>query len=257
MKKKRIVILFFIILIILLVIFILNWKNLFHSTSTISEEIERFNIDRIQYYSNVGAISNQTTYQNPEWNLNVYQYTDIAIYIKRLEDYNIDNYIENLYIDNINISKSEKGSQELYYLNPLNFGDSDISNLSDESKINDELKYNIINYDNEENDIKYSIPIFFEDCSNPITLRYLNSSIITNYTISTTEPVEFNGSLLKNGNIDLKDLETKISFDLNIVTQSGENHTINLEFEIPLKDSNNTIYDGKINIIDENIDNNF
>ena len=145
----------------------------------------------------------------------------------------------------------------MYYLNPLNFGNSDISNLSDENKINDELKYNMINYDNKENDIKYSIPIFFEDCSNPITLRYLNSDIVTNYTISTTELVEFNGSLLKNENIDLEDIKTNISFDLNIVTESGETHTINLEFEISLEDENSTIYDGEINIIDENINDNF
>lgn len=257
MKKKNIIVLFLIILIILVIIFILIWKNFIYNTSTISKEIDKFYVDKTQCYSNVGAISNQTTYQNPEWNLNIYQYTDIAIYIGRLEDYNIDNYIKNLYINNIKISKSKKGNQELYYLNPLNYGDSDISNLSDENKINNELKYNMINYDNEENDIKYSIPIFFEDCSNPITLRYLNSDIIKNYTISTTEPVEFNGSLLKSENIELKDLEAKISFDLNIVTESGKNHIINLEFEIPLENSKNTIYDGEINIIDENINNNF
>ena len=257
MKKKTIIILFLFILIILVIFFALNWKRLFNNTITKSEEVAKFYIDKTQCYSNIGAISNQTTYQNPEWNLNIYQYTDIAIYIGRLEDYNIDNYIEKLYINNINISESERGSQELYYLNPLNFGNSDISNLSDENKINDELKYNMINYDNKENDIKYSIPIFFEDCSNPITLRYLNSDIVTNYTISTTELVEFNGSLLKNENIDLEDIKTNISFDLNIVTESGETHTINLEFEISLEDENSTIYDGEINIIDENINDNF
>ena len=40
-------------------------------------------------------------------------------------------------------------------------------------------------------------------------------------------------------------------------TESGETHTINLEFEISLEDENSTIYDGEINIIDENINDNF
>ncbi len=258
MKKKIFIILFFILFIIALAIFFIFYvKKIWNNNQLKQNEDPKFNISKIQYYSNVGAVSNQTTYQNPEWNLNVYQYTDIAIYVERIEDYNTDNYIKKLYLNNINISKSEKGVQKLYYLNPVNFGDSDITNLTDENKITDGLEYNIINYENKENDIKYSIPIFFEDCSNPITLRYLNSDIITNYTISTTEPIEFNGSLLKNANINLEDIEANISMDLNLITESGYTHTINLEFEIPLKNKNSTIYDGEINVIKEKLNNNF
>lgn len=257
MKKKIFIIVVFILFIIALAIFfIFNVKKI-GNNNQVKQEDPKFNVSKIQYYSNVGAISNQTTYQNPEWNLNVYQYTDIAIYIERIEDYNTDNYIKKLSINNINISKSEKGVQNLYYLNPLDFGNGDISNLANENKIVDNLEYNMINYENKDNDIKYSIPIFFEDCSNPITLRYLNSDIITNYKISTTEPIGFNGSLLKNGNINLDDIKANISLDLNLITESGYTHTINLELEIPLKSKSATIYDGEISIIEDNLNNNF
>lgn len=246
-------------LVILAAVFYFYGDNLFKSNNEISEENETamFNVNKIQYYSDVNAVSNQTTYQNPEWNLNVYQYTDIAIYVERIDEFSNENYIKSLYLDNFKISESKEGKQKIYYLNPLNFGDGDILELYDENEISYRLEYNIINYENEENDIGYSIPIFFEDCSNPITLRYLNSDILENYTISTTEQIKFNGSLLKNSNISLDDIKTNISFDLNIISDNNETHSININIDIPLNNDELEIYDGAINLTQENLKNEF
>ena len=246
-------------LVILAAVFYFYGDNLFKSNNEISEENETamFNVNKIQYYSDVNAVSNQTTYQNPEWNLNVYQYTDIAIYVERIDEFSNENYIKSLYLDNFKISESKEGKQKIYYLNPLNFGDGDILELYDENEISDRLEYNIINYENEENDIGYSIPIFFEDCSNPITLRYLNSDILENYTISTTEQIKFNGSLLKNSNISLDDIKTNISFDLNIISDNNETHSVNINIDIPLNNDKLEIYDGAINLTQENLKNEF
>lgn len=209
----------------------------------LAEENQVFEVSKIQYYSNVGAISKQTTYQNPEWDLNVYQYTDIAIYLKRAEEYSVSNYIKKLTIDNIQVSKTEIGNQEIYYLNPTKFGNSDIAELSDENKIDSGLEYNIMNYENSENDVKYSIPIFFEDCSNPITLRYLNSDIVSDYKFSQSNKLQFNGSLLKTAGISLEKLGTTITFDLDIITQNDETYNIPLTLDIPIDER---IYDGDI-----------
>ena len=104
MKKK---ILFFLIVIIILILilflyFKINYKkNKKTNISTSSKE--EFIINKLHYYSTANAISNTTNYQNPEWNLKVYQYTDIAIYLDRLnENVTEKNYIMNFEILNIN-----------------------------------------------------------------------------------------------------------------------------------------------------------
>ena len=138
-------------LVILAAVFYFYGDNLFKNNNEIYEENKTamFNVSKIQYYSDVNAVSNQTTYQNPEWNLNVYQYTDIALYIERLDDFSSENYIKSLNISDIKISDSKKGTQKIYYLNPLAYGNGDI--LNSENEIKGILEYNIMNYENEDN----------------------------------------------------------------------------------------------------------
>ncbi len=246
-------------LVILAAVFYFYGDNLFKNNNEIYEENKTamFNVSKIQYYSDVNAVSNRTTYQNPEWNLNVYQYTDIALYIERLDDFSSENYIKSLNISDIKISDSKKGTQKIYYLNPLAYGNGDILNINSENEIKGILEYNIMNYENEDNDVKYSIPIFFEDCSNPITLRYVNNDILSNYVIGADEQISFNGSLLKRANILLEDIKADISLKINIITQNNETHSVDINIEIPLESTNKQIYDGPINIQKENLKYNF
>jgi len=115
-------------------------------TKMSSDYSDQFLIDKIYYYSSANAINNNTTYQNPEWNLDLYQYTDIGIYLNRLEN----NYINNIYIDNINIKNNLNKDCKLYYLNPTEFGDY---NIKEENLISETLTYNILNSSNEKNDL--------------------------------------------------------------------------------------------------------
>lgn len=213
MKKK-----IFALSVIILIIWILS--VIFFINKSESVELQKkFDVSQIHYYSNVNADISKTTYDNPEWNLDVYQYTDIAIYVDRIGAFESTDYIKKVYIDNIEIKSAKKGSQNLYYLNPLDFGKDSIET----EKIEEKLEYNVIDDSNVENSVKYSIPLFFEDCSNPITIRYINSEILKNYNIESSEKVIFNGSLLKRGEIELQDIESEISMNLNIVTKRWKN----------------------------------
>ena len=60
-----------------------------------------FSIDKIYLYSSAGATENVEN--RAVWNINPYQFTDIAIYInnRRDENFNYENTIKELYIDNI------------------------------------------------------------------------------------------------------------------------------------------------------------
>ena len=257
--KKKIIVIIFLILILAIVftfVFFLNKKEIYEETTEINLD-NKFNVYKIHYYSNISTLSNETTFQDPEWNVDVYEYTDIAVYIERLDDYGVSNYIKNIYINNIQIQNPIIGEIKIYYLNPLKFGDSDYTSEIDEYEVTDALEYSVMNYDNSEDDVTYNIPIFFEDCSNPITLRLVNYNILENYVISTTERVEFNGNLLKNANIELSDIETSFSVDINIITEEDEVHTLNIEFEIPLKDEEITIFDDDIDLISDDLLNQF
>ena len=91
----------------------------------------------------------------------------------------------------------------------------------------------------------YNIPIFFEDCSNPITLKYVNRDILKNYKVKGSEILKYDGSILKSAKINLLDLESIVNLDISIVLQNDEIHKIKLPINIQLEDGNKSIYDGK------------
>ena len=257
MKKKIFIIAFLCLIFIIIFLVIFSYKSRGADYIKESSLENKFNIYKIHYFSNVSTLSNETTFQNPEWNVNVYEYTDIAIYLERIADYDLESYINKIYINNVQIEEPKIGSPKFYYLNPLYFGDSNFTSEISDYEISEELEYSIMNYDNSDDDIKYSIPIFFEDCSNPITLRLINYDILENYIVEENTKIQFNGSILKNENIEIDDIKITISFDINIETEDDEIHIINFEFEIPLENGEETIFDGYIDITNENLSNKF
>ena len=237
MKKNLIC--FFVFFIAISIIFVCYKNNKDSNYKNTVNQNKEFVINKIQYYSTANAISNTTNYQNPEWNLKVYQYTDFAIYIDRLSKIiNENNYITNLEIFNFQLNNLEK--EEIYYLNPKMFGKS---TLDLDTKIENNLEYNVINSENYENNQEYNIPIYFQDCSNPITFRYLNY-LANNYKVPSDETLKYNGSLISKLGMDLEDLNDELSFDLKIITKDGQERVEKVNLEISYKDENRSIIDG-------------
>ncbi|MBP3596405.1 MAG: hypothetical protein J6J60_03260 [Clostridia bacterium] len=215
-----------------------------HNTNNISEETIPFTISKQIFYT--GITPKNTTYSNNEnWMLSISQYTDIALYITRnSKELNDSNTINSLYIDNFNfIKKPTNGIPALYYQNPLKFA---TGNFSNEYPIKTHLSYNILNFENKDNFKYYSSPNFFIDCSIPITLKYINSNIIKDFKLSNTETLFFNGSILKNSNFKLENLNTKFSFCINIITNDNKFYKKQIELTIPLKNSEHTLLDQNI-----------
>ena len=239
MKKKMFYLFIFFILAICILCGYLYIKNKNNNQKKSSKINNEFVVNKVQFYSTANAISNTTSYQNPEWNLKVYQYTDIAIYVDRL-DKNISekNYITALEILNVKPENSE--NEEVYYLNPELFGKS---TLDLTSKIETSLEYNVINSDNSKNEQEYDIPIYFQDCSNPITFRYVKY-LANNYKVPSDKDLKYNGSLIKNLGLKIDDLNKDFSFALKIITKDGEERIKNIKLEIPYEEKNKSILDG-------------
>ena len=211
-----------------------------------------FSIDKIYLYSSADAINNET--KKPMWNLDVYQYTDIAIYISANSSNSEQNTIKELYIDDVKFDSLNTGTPNLYYKNLFEFGKF---NLINNNIITNRLDYKILPpaksvspdantlSDAVESEINYSEPEIYSDCATPLTLEYVNL-IKSNYLVSNIEtPLIYDGSLLKRANIDLPSIECNLSFKIHIKNNLDESYVATVKIPIPLKNDTNgtSIYD--------------
>lgn len=248
----------FVILIILAFILLLLYYHFVLSPSfaknnfanqmiEISDENEDtiFSVQKVLLYSNANAIDNSDN-QSLE-NMSICQYTDLSIYLNNSEsssELTNQNTIKELYIDNIVITTNlDQGTKILNYKNPLNFGK--YTNI--EKPVNDRIDFNIINTNEENENHNYDEPTFYTDCSNPITLGYLNKDILTNYSITNdVKTVSFNGKILKESNVNLADIKPTLNFTIHIVNNLNQKFAYNMKLDIDLNDDNGGIYNGYV-----------
>lgn len=201
-----------------------------------------FSIDRIYLYSSADANSNETN--KPIWDLDIFQFTDIALYINNRDEKGVtyENTIKSLTIDNVKFNDLETGTPKLYYKNVNDFAKLDIN---EENEIKDSMEFNIVN----SGDADYTTPVIYSNCQNPITLEYVNSEMKEDTTISDiSEPLTYDGTLLKKSGISLNSIKCNLSFRVTIVNNYNQKFVATVYIDIPLEDSftNESIYDGKI-----------
>lgn len=259
-KKQK---LFLIILIIVLISLIcciirfvvleLYWRN--NDTKyaeTVYEKNKKtvFRISKIINYSSAEAIDNSDNLQD----FNISQYSDFAIFIDNkyeTEELTEENTIKELYIDNFKISLPQNSlgtSQNLFYKNPYNMGKF---RRLEYNMINEKLEYDII-YKNEENDTEfYNTPVFFTDCSNPISIGYINDDIFTNYSVPKNSSISYDGRVLEDIDINLNDITPRISFTIHIKNNLNEEFVCNVAFDVNFENEEGSIYSGYFVEIEE------
>lgn len=254
-KNPKVV--FAILIISLFIIFLLYYNFIFsvsfarnsfaNSMIEIAEENENsiFNIQKMLFYSSANAVDN--TEEQSLQNLSISQYTDISIYIDNtssVTELTNENTVKQLYIDNIFInSNSDRGNKYLNYKNPMDFG-----KFKDfDAPENNRIDFNIVNTNNENENYDYSKPTFYTDCSNPITLGYMNKDLLTNYSVSKdSNSVSFNGKVLKEANVNLDDIKYTLNFKIHIVNNMNQKFVYNMKLDIDLNDNNGGIYNGYV-----------
>lgn len=262
MRKKKIIfyvllILSLILLIILSIISVKELKKKVVANKCMQnaynfESSSPFSINKIVYFSS----ANCTTNINPNSSFNIsnlHQYTDIAIFINNNADGNFTakNTLKNVSLSNINFSLSPSiGTPNLYFKNLNNFASD---NYDEKNKIEDKIEFAT----SSEDTIDYSLPVLFNNCANPVTLSYVNSNLISDYTLGDTiSNISYDGSLLKNCNITLNSIACKISFLITIVNNLDEVYECPMTLSIPLSTESSTIYDGSL-ILNSSLDYNF
>ena len=225
--KTKIILISAIIAVIALILVFLY----FHTKRIKEKENSLFNISEIIVYSSATAVNNV---DSPSLtNLSICQFSDLSIRINNHSndsEYTKYNTIKKLSIDHISISnQSATGRQLLNYKNPYSFGKyEDIHSLE-----NNKIDFRSI-YSNIENTTAiYSSPSFYTDCSNPISLGYVNDHIAPVYSISDNNTtVSYNAKLLKDVGVKLEDINATINFTIHITNNA--NHKLSCNMSIPL-----------------------
>ena len=223
-----------------------NYKFTKKSTSFVeNNEKPMFKINKILMYSSAGVIDNSAGEVLQD--LDISQYTDISIEInnkEKVQELTEENTVKELYIDNIKIeNNAEKGERILNYKNPYLQGKFKMLQNCNNNRID----FKILNTNQESDDMNYDEPNFYTDCSNPISLGYLNKNIVTRYAVSEKKnSISFDGSILKNANVDISDINTRISFQIHIKNNKNQEFVCNVVLEDNLDEEKNEIYKGYV-----------
>lgn len=191
-----------------------------------------FKVDKIIICSSANAVDKSE--EKNLSNLSIYQYTDIAIFINNGESLSDKNTIKELYIDSISLEGNNNlGSKSLTYKNSKEFG---LKQEIMEPKQTNNIYFNVIHTNNENEQANYNEPTIYTDCSNPITLEYLNYDIKTNYKMNEDSKVSFDGNILESSGITPLDISCKVRFKINIINNKNEKYSCPINFDIPLED---------------------
>lgn len=251
-KKKKIltiitIILFIIVLFLAYLLFnryVLknNFENQILPIAKKNENVI-FKINKIVLFSNCDAKNKNSSASNFTLE-NLYQYTDMAIFISNdVEEKSLENTFKKVTINNIkfNLLPSD-GEPKLYFKGLNQFAKSE---YSDENIIQNHLDFNITS----EDEANFDTPTLYNNLANPITLSYVNKNIKSDYTITdTSSPITYDGSLLKRCNVNLESLSCNLSFDIYITNNKDEEFKCTVFIDIPLFDGDKTIYDGNITL---------
>lgn len=243
---------YFIIILCLLVICIASYSCIRISSKKEVNEMQEqitsiknhlFKINKIVAYSSANA-ENIASNQKAYWDLNIWQFTDFAIYIQINNNSQIvDSRIKGISIENLKvIEEPELGETKFYERKLKDIAKSDIPEIE-----TSEIKFEVIDNENDLNEDKLQ---FLSNGKYPLTFRYVNSKIGKNNLIkNTNEKLEYNAKVLKRANITLDSIKSKISFTVKIINGIDENYICDVSLNLPISEE---IYSGSEKVsIDE------
>ena len=186
-----------------------------------------FNLSKIMIVSSAEAESKDENPNNNKWNLDINQYNDIYIEISKNEDYSASaysggsqyTYIKSVKIENINISKPNKGT--IYKYMPYS-QENKLFSYEDNYEITDSLTFQGA----ETNNTKQ---LQISNQGGTVLFRIVNKDVYE-FVSDGDDEISYDGTLLEKTGVTLDDIKVSVSFDLVIETDK-------------------TTYRGKINFI--------
>lgn len=253
MKKGKIILTIITVLLFFIVIFLASLvfrkfilkKNFEDDVLSFANKNQStiFTVDSITLFSSADA-GYKTNTANNFTIQNLYQYTDIALFIKNTSDENtLENTLKKVRIENIQFTNTPKlGKSNLYFKSIHDFAKSDII---EENLITDSFEFIVSSSD----EADLSTPTLYNNLANPLTFSYVNTNIKSDYTITdVSSPITYDGSLLQKCNINLEDIACTLSFDIYITNNLDEDFKTTVFIDIPLSSNDKSIYDGNLTV---------
>ena len=190
-----------------------------------------FKISKIMIISTAGGIEKEDP--SNKWDLNVLQSNDIYIDIIKNKNYNEEEIIHKVVIDNFKIENAPiKGELKLY--RPSN--SKVVFNNKEEYKINNKLVYT----GGEASDIEN---LKIANQGGLILFRCVNDNL-GKYISDVDEEIKHDGTLLGKIGLSNEEIKFSISFDISVELKSGKKYKAEVEAKMP---SGNLIQEGTTN----------
>lgn len=217
---KKIIRIFIVILITILLATIIALLILKYNVE--GEDNMPFELSKIMVISTGEGIDIVNEESKDKWNLEIVQNNDIYLEISKNKNYEEVEIIDKIIIDNLQVVEAPNiGTIKLY--KPTQ-------------------KENLTYENNEENEIKETLEYTGKETSNIKNLDVANQGglILFRYAIedlgtytSNVDEIKHDGTILKNQNIEYKDIQCKISFDLSIKLKSDMIYTGTVTLDLP------------------------
>lgn len=176
-----------------------------------------FNLKKILIISSAEAKTKSENNENYKWNIDINQYNDIYIELKKNENYDTVRYIEKITLENFNVDNE---NVEIYMPNST---EEKLFSYEENFKVEGALTYNGASENNEKT-------LNIANQGGTILFRVVNKNI-SEYQSNEGDEIEYDGTLLKLSNTDIEKSKITISFDIIIQTDLNRykgNVTLNL-----------------------------
>lgn len=184
-----------------------------------------FELSKITIISTAEGIEDQKNDNNAKWKLNILQNNDLYFTISKNKNYNKEELIENVKIENIKIETKPKIGQIKAYM--PNSSDGRIYQYKDEYVITDNLEYIGSNTNNAKT-------LEIGNQGGNILISFVNTEIGT-YESNDDDLIKHDGTLINKLGKTKEDLNFSISFDL-VIKVKNKSYRSNINLDLPCGD---------------------
>lgn len=184
-----------------------------------------FKLSKITIISTAEGIEDSQNDNNVKWKLNILQNNDLYFTISKNENYDKEDIIESVKIENIKIVSEPKVGEIKAYM--PNSSDGRIYQYKDEYVITDKLEYFGSNTNNAKT-------LEIGNQGGNILMSFTNNGIGT-YESNDDDTIKHDGSLISKLGKTKEDLNFSVSFDL-VIKVTNKSYRTNINLDLPCRD---------------------
>ncbi len=184
-----------------------------------------FKLSKITIISTAEGIEDSRNENNAKWKLNILQNNDLYFTISKNENYDKEDIIESVKIENIKIENAPKVGEIKAYM--PNSSDGRIYQYKDEYIITDKLEYIGSNTNNEKT-------LEIGNQGGNILMSFVNNGIGV-YESNDDDTIKHDGSLIKKLGKEKEDFDFSVSFDI-VIKVKNKSYRSNINLSLPCGD---------------------